>query len=251
MTLLLPGTVIIRDTPEDLFDALGHSFMGAARRAVADRGVFHVALSGGSTPEPFYRLLVIDPRFRGIPWEATHVWVVDERCVPPDDPRHNYSMIRESLLEHVPILPGSCHPMPVLEGGGDERYEQELRSRVECGGDGLPRLDFVLLGMGDDAHTASLFPRSDANRVVDRFITFNRGPHVTPPDRMTMTFPLLNAARAVGVLAVGAKKRATLGRVSEHLSEHPPDPVTLPITGVQPRLGELAWWLDTASAGVE
>jgi 6-phosphogluconolactonase/glucosamine-6-phosphate isomerase/deaminase len=107
----------------------------------------------------------------------------------------------------------------------------------------------VLLGMGDDAHTASLFPGSPAIDERERLIVANDGPNVTPPPRITMTYPLINAARHVAVLVAGARKNATLRRVSDHLHEHGPDPLKLPITGVQPVDGTLTWYLDAAAAG--
>jgi len=244
--LTLNGIVHIAPFADDLYDDLATALFTAAVEAVGRRGWFHLALSGGSTPEPFYIRLVTDPRYRDLPWRQTHLWIVDERRVPEDDPRCNYRMIRETLIDHVPLRSRQCHPMPVLANDAAERYEAELRRHVGAETD-VPRLDFVLLGMGDDAHTASLFPHSPALQERERLIAINKGPHVTPPDRVTMTYPLLNAARQLVALVTGAKKTATIQRVAAQLREHGPDPVALPITGIEPV--RMAWFLDAQAAG--
>ena len=255
----LKDHVHVADTTYDLHDDLAGVLMAAAINAVADRGVFHLALSGGSTPEPFYMNLVVDPRFRGIPWQLTHAWIVDERRVDEEDPRCNFRMIRQSLLDHVPMKSRQMHPMPVLLEDPATAYEEELRrvffpseaglSPVAGAYDKLPRLDFVLLGMGDDGHTASLFPESPALTEQRRWIAVNEGPKVTPPARVTMTYPLINAARQVVVLCTGGRKLSMLSRVSQCLKVYGPDPQRLPITGVKPMDGEMAWYLDGAAAG--
>ncbi len=242
--LQLSGPLCVRKTHDELFDDLAATLMTAANGAVGERGEFHLALSGGSTPEPFFLHLVIDPRFRFIPWQCAHVWFVDERRVPEADEQSNYRMIRESLVDHLPMKRRQVHPMPVLVEDPADAYEAEIRRHVPDG-----RLDFVLLGMGDDAHTASLFPGSPAQQVQDRWIAVNDGPTITPPDRVTMTYPLLNAARQLAVLVTGAGKAETIRRVDQQLFEHGPDPQSLPITGVMPQSGELLWFLDHHAAG--
>jgi len=234
------------------------AMLAAAVEAVGKRGEFHVALSGGSTPEPFYMRLVTDPRYRAMPWERTHLWIVDERRVPEDDPRCNYRMIRETLADHVPLRTRQRHPMPVLADDPASLYEAELRRIVDPNAK-VPRLDFVLLGMGDDTHTASLFPHSPAIHEREKLVAVNAGEHVTPPDRVTMTFPLLNAARRLAVLVTGAKKAAALRRVESQLQTAGPDPVAVPITGIQPGTanvgdalpGDLTWYLDAPAAGCD
>jgi 6-phosphogluconolactonase len=243
-TLKLNGSVFIRPTADRLYDDLASVLMVMAHRAVDTRGAFHMALSGGSTPEPFFHRLIIDPRFRDLPWEHTHVWQVDERQVPEDDDRSNWKMIRESLIDHVPMRRRQKHAMTVLEPDGDKRYEREIMDHLPDG-----RLDFVLLGMGDDAHTASLFPGSPAQHERRRWVAFNEGPTVTPPTRMTLTYPALNAARELAVLIAGWGKAAALKRISEHLVARGPDPIVLPITGIAPSDGRLVWYLDAAAAG--
>ncbi|MEE9212932.1 MAG: 6-phosphogluconolactonase [Phycisphaeraceae bacterium] len=254
MGLQLTGNVHVAQTPDQLYDDLAAVLMVAALRAAEARGVFHLALSGGSTPEPFYVRLVTDPRYRALPWNKTHLWLVDERRVDEHDDRSNYKMIRESLANHVSLRRRQCHPMPVLAKDPAGLYEDELRRIVDPNVP-VPRLDFVVLGMGDDAHTASLFPGSPALSEALRLIVVNDGPTVTPPDRVTMTYPLLNAARHVAVLVTGQRKAATLRRVNEHLRTAGPDPQRLPITGIDPASGgsradgNINWYLDAAAAG--
>ncbi len=242
----LPDRVHVEDTKEKLFEALGLVLIAQADLALSARGAFHLALSGGSTPEPFYMSLCIDPQFRMFPWEKTHIWIVDERRVPFDDDKSNAKMIRESLVDHLPMPKRNFHPMPVMEDDPAGLYEQELRDVFGEGID-VPRIDLLLLGMGGDCHTASLFPQSDAIGVDDRWIVVNAGEHVTPPDRVTMTFPMLNAARHVGVLLAGAGKHEALRRVETQLKTAP-DPVHVPISAVQPTHGDLVWYLDRAAA---
>jgi len=243
----LPGEVHVAPSADQLYDDLGLVFTSHGLEADRDRGVFHVALSGGTTPWPFYQRLLIDTRFRKVPWERMHIWVVDERRVPDDDDLSNFKSLRESLIEDIPIPPRHVHPMMVMHDKPAELYEAELRA--ECGsGDDVPRMDFVLLGMGTDCHTASLFPNSDAIHVTDRLVVVNDGPNVTPPPRVTMTYPLLNAARHLAVLCVGSKKTEALRRVAEQMASGP-DPVNVPITGIQPSDGVLTWYLDREAAG--
>ena len=248
----LPGSVHIAPDTETLFDALGESLMSAALGAVEQRGVFHLALSGGGTPEPFYVRLVTDPKFRGIPWKQTHVWIVDERRVPEDDEKANIRMLREALLDHVTTPAKQVHAMPVLADDPAGQYEQQLLRAFDLGADvtgfNPPSLDWVLLGMGGDCHTASLFPESPALEVRDRWIVTNDGESVTPPPRLTMTYPLLNAAREVVVLAVGAGKREALQRVADQHDSGSPDVTNIPISGIDPE-GSLTWFLDQAAAG--
>lgn len=249
----LPGELRIAPSPDELFDQLAQTLVNAATRAVGDREVFHLALSGGSTPEPFYVRLVTDPQYRAMPWQRTHVWLVDERRVPETDERSNMRMIRETLVEHVPIRQRQVHAVPVEAENPARAYERELREVIGSEAGATPRLDFVLLGMGDDAHTASLFPHSPALAETDRLIVGNDGPAVTPPPRVTMTYPLINAARHVAVLLTGGKKAATLRRVARQFAEAGPDVEQLPITGVNPLAFDaratMGWYLDAAAVG--
>lgn len=252
---ILPGQTIVAPDTEELFLELGSALRQSAIQAVEARGVFHLALSGGSTPEPFYERLVTDPLYRVLPWKKTHVWIVDERRVPESDPKSNMRMIRESLTAHVPAPEDHVHAVPTETADPAGEYEAlmaevfgmapgaQARSQV-------PKLDFVLLGMGGDGHTASLFPASPALAEQTRWIAANDGPRVVPPPRITMTYPLLNHARRVAVLAVGAGKAQMLAKIAAQMASGGPDIQELPITGVDPRPhgGELRWYLDASAA---
>jgi 6-phosphogluconolactonase len=182
-----------------------------------------------------------DPRLREFPWKKTHLWQVDERCVPDDDDRRNWKMIGDLLLEHSDIPRPQTHPMPVLEDDGDEQYERSLREALEWREKGHDRLDYVLLGMGGDLHTASLFPGSPALEAdPGRLTVFNDGPNVTPPKRMTLTYELLNASRFLCVMVTGEGKRPAIERITAGDLER----TEAPVVGVEPLGGVLRWYLD-------
>jgi 6-phosphogluconolactonase len=248
---VLPGTVILRPTPEDVNDAIASDILSQALACIREFGDFHIALSGGSTPLPLYRLMMFDTVFRHLPWKKTHLWIVDERCVPFDDERSNFKQIKEIIVDHADIPKSQVHPMEATLPDAAERYEARLREVLEWREKGHDRLDFVLLGMGSDAHTASLFPHSKALKdrsYPPRMVLGNDGPEVTPPNRVTMTAHLLNAARCLGVMVVGQSKAATLAKVSAAYRAAGHEPYeNLPILSIQPKAGELRWYMDHAA----
>jgi 6-phosphogluconolactonase len=240
----LPGTVVMRPEIDDLFAALAADLMIHAHNCVREFGAFHLALSGGSTPMPFYLRLLTDPNYRQMPWHATHVWVVDERRVPADDDRSNYKHIHEFFVHSTDIPPEQAHDPMALRDDADVAYERAMRDALATREPGQQRLDFVLLGMGEDGHTASLFPHSPALRAAgDRLVVFNDGPSVTPPPRLTMTYRAINSARFVAVLVTGEKKRAMLAEVASGRSAAE----RVPIMGVHPAMGEQRWYIDGAA----
>jgi 6-phosphogluconolactonase len=242
----LPGTVIAAAGVDRLIDLLAADLMVHALNCVRTFGDFHLALSGGSTPQPLYERLMYDPAYRSLPWRRTHLWIVDERRVPFEDPRSNFRMIDETIVDHADIPREQVHPIFAMNEAADEKYEGVLRETLAWREKGHDRLDFVLLGMGADGHTASLFPHSPAIYENDRLVKFNAGPTVTPPDRVTMTYPLINASRVTAVMVTGAAKAATLNRIATG-DETFQD---LPIKGVQPVGGELRWYLDEQACGM-
>lgn len=238
----LPGSVVVRQTADELIDVAASDLMSQAVACVRAFGDFHLALSGGSTPEPLYQRLMYDPLYRSLPWKRTHLWIVDERRVAPTDDQSNFKMIRETLVEHADIPREQVHPIDALAPDADLQYERALREHLEWREKGHDRLDCVLLGMGADGHTASLFPRSPAlvSAPAGRLVLLNEGPSVTPPDRVTMTLELINASRFIAILVTGERKRSTVARVvtgRESVAD-------LPILGVRPLAGEQRWYLD-------
>ncbi len=208
--------------------------------AVRARGVAHVAISGGHTPRPLYRLLAHSPWQERIPWAHTHIWWVDERCVPPDHPESNYATAYALWLQHQPVV--IIHRIRGEES--PERaaalYEQELQQLFDPRA--WPRFDLILLGMGADGHTASLFPGDAALRVRDAWVTVGHAP--SPPHaRVTLTLPLINQARHILFLVAGHNKAPALRRVFQEVSPHPP-----PAALVDPEDGQLLWLLDEAVA---
>jgi len=217
-----------------------------ARDAVAARGVFRVLLSGGSTPRRLFQLLAEADLRDALPWRGTELFWGDERCVPSDHADSNYRMTREALLDAVGLNADQVHR---LEG---ERAELDAAARDYQAAVALafgvavdgppPRFDLVLLGMGADAHTASLFPGTGALGETGRWFVANDVPQLATR-RLTATFPLLNAARAVVFLAAGADKAPALARVLAATG----DATAAPARGIAPR-GTLEWVIDRAAA---
>lgn len=213
----------------------------SARESIAQRGEFSIALAGGSTPKNVYALLADKTIFPDIDWPKWRVFFTDERCVPSDDVESNYRMVSEMLLSKVGICPNCVHRMEVelTSVPAADMYAQAMHNHF--GADG--RFDFILLGMGGDGHTASLFPSTEALDENDAWCFGNEVPQLDT-ERVTLTFPAINAARRVMFLVTGASKADTLARVfndERNVSE-------LPAQGVCPTDGELIWVLDEAVA---
>jgi len=240
----LPGTVVLRKDIEDASSALLADLLLHAQNCVRAFGDFHLALSGGSTPIPVYMRLMTDPLFRTFPWKFTHLWIVDERRVPLSDDQSNFKHIKEIVADHADMPTDNVHPILAENPDAAESYERELQQTLAWREKGHDRLDFVLLGMGADAHTASLFPNSPALDDRGRLVMDNDGPEVTPPPRITMTYPLINSARYVAVLVSGRGKRDTLARVAKAASAQTAGAHDMPILGVRPSGGVLKWFLD-------
>lgn len=239
--------------PDALRADAADRFVAAARTAVAARDRFDVVLTGGSTLPPVYEILAAEPRRTGVAWERVHVWWTDERCVPPDDPRSNYGVARATLLDRVPIPCEQIHRMPG-EDPSPERaavhHEAALRHAQGLGRGELPRFDFALLGLGSDAHVASLFPDAPTLALDDRLVAaVSRGEVAIPDppvDRLTLTFRALNAARAAVFVVAGTEKAAAVRAVLEE----PTDLARRPAQGIAPAAGPPAWILDRAAASL-
>lgn len=242
----LPGEVAVAPDLDRLLDLVVVDLVAHAINCVRQFGDFHLALSGGSTPQPLYELLMIDPDARALPWRRTHLWIVDERCVPFDDERSNFRAIHETIVEHADIPIEQVHAMPPLTDDGDREYERQLREALAWREKGQDRLDYVLLGMGGDGHTASLFPHHPALNEDQRLVLRVHADSAAPPDRITMTYPLINASRFIAVLVAGKAKAAMIQRIAHGLEPA----CELPIKGINPHAGRLKWYLDAQAAGL-
>ena len=222
----------------------------AARAAIAARGRFTVALTGGSSPVGAYELLA-RVSSEEAEWDKWVVFLGDDRFVPPDDDRSNYGQARRTLLSHVPIPSSQVYPVATDSAAPAEaaaRYADTLAEVFKQPSDGPPPVfDLILLGMGDDGHTASLFPGYSSLSVMDRW-TLSSPPGTLPPpvDRITFTFPVLNAARRVLFLVNGEKKAVPVRDILEGGA----DVQERPAAGVRPSEGELTWLLDEAAASL-
>lgn len=228
-----------------LADVAATEFAGAAGEAIADRGRFTVALSGGSTPRAFHQRLTRKPHRSGIPWKKVLFFWGDERCVPPADERSNYRMAKETLLDPLQIPPANVFRM---EGerkpasAAAAAYEAILREQLADAGR-FPRLDLALLGIGSDGHTASLFPGMPALAEKRKWAISTHMPGA-PERRITLTYPVFNAARRVLFLVSGQDKS---GPVSKIVKKEP-GYRSLPASGIRPGRGSLLWLLDEAAA---
>ena len=228
----------------DLSRRAAEAAVGVINDAVKAAGTCSIVLSGGSTPRTLYQLLASDFRNR-IPWANVHVFWGDERYVAPDDPGSNYRMAREALLDHVPCPPANIHPMPTHYPGPDvaaREYERTLRDRFARE---WPHFDLVLLGIGDDGHTASLFPGSLALAERTRWVVAARAP-VEPYVRVTLTLPALTRGSAVHVLVSGAAKAEAL----RHVLEGAGDWIKYPAAGVRLGTASVIWWADREAAAL-
>jgi 6-phosphogluconolactonase len=243
--VLVPEVVVLPDAAA-LADRAAQTIVEAGREAVAARGRFVLALAGGDTPRRTYARLAAAPHRDAMPWAKTFVFFGDERAVPLDHADSNFRMARETLLDHVPIPRDQVFAM-----GGDAAdpeaaavaYARALTQTFGLKRGETPRFDLVLLGMGLDGHTASLFPGSPVLKEIFRPVAAVHAAAAAIPQRITLTLPVLNAAAQVLFLVSGAEKakavKAVLG-----------DRALLPAGLVQPDKGRLVWMLDTAAAAL-
>ncbi|MBZ0271503.1 6-phosphogluconolactonase [bacterium] len=232
--------LVIEPDRSALFTGMTRDLATIARAAVDARGQFLVALAGGSTPGAFFEHLAAHAG-DAIPWNETHVFWSDERYVPIDHPDSNHDLAARTLLARVPIPRAHIHPIYRADAGPDEAaraYEETLRA---VSGEAVPRLDIVFLGLGDDGHTASIFPGAVGAIPADRLVA--AGPIKTHP-RVTFTPALINAARNVWFLVTGAAKADMARRAIE--GREPTD--VIPARLVDPFAGEVFWYLDEAAA---
>jgi 6-phosphogluconolactonase len=238
---------VYRDA-DDLAYAAAVNLLGLARKAISERGVFTLALSGGSTPKKLYTQLATNPEFCDFPWDRTHLFFGDERHVPPDDKESNYLMTKSTLMTSGRVPEAHLHRVRAELPAADEAaagYETEMRcffTEERCL-NGFPRFDVILLGMGPDGHTASLFPGSKGLEEKERWVIGNRVEKFKST-RITFTFPVLNAARTILLLIAGADKTDMLYEVLVTKR----DAAVYPVQQVRPVDGDKVWLLDSAAA---
>ena len=235
------GTLEVFDSAEIVANAVADLFVERAGEAIGERGQFCVALAGGTTPKAAYALLADEPRSGQVDWRNVAVYFGDERCVAPDDERSNYRMAHETLLRHVPVPESNVFRMRGEDdpASAAQEYASVLRGTLGP----APRFDLILLGMGTDAHTASLFPGEDPHRDEESLV---RAPYVEQAGsyRLTLTPAVINNARCVAIAAEGPAKAAAL----QSVFREPPDAALRPVQSIAPRDGELLWLVDREAA---
>jgi 6-phosphogluconolactonase len=223
--------------------AAANQFVRLTQEATAARGRFSVALSGGGTPQKLYRLLAQSPHKQQIDWSSVHIFWGDERFVPPDDPDNLWRMARETFLDEAPLPAANIHPMPTVGLTPTAAARQYAHALTQFFAPAPPRFDLILLGLGPDGHTASLFPGQPA--LTDaRLVTAVHNAPKPPPTRLTLTLATINQAANVIFLVTGAEKAAAVAQVLR--GERDLD--QWPAQGVQSVNGRLLWLLDQAAA---
>jgi 6-phosphogluconolactonase len=234
-------TIEVLSDRQALIDKALEVILQKLQTAIAERGKFTIALSGGSTPKPLYEALAT----QNLPWDKIYVFWGDERYVPPDHPDSNQKMARQAWLDRVPIPASNIYPMSASFAeptAAATAHERELKEFFGLSSQQFPILDLILLGIGDDAHTASLFPHTEALQVSDRLVTV--GSKDGQP-RLTLTVPVINHARCVVFVVTGASKQPALARIFAPTE----DDFTYPARLIRPK-GEL-WWILDLAAGEE
>ena len=239
-----PEIRIVKD-PTQLARVAADEFKRLAKDTVENKGIFNVALSGGSTPKAMFDLLSSDPWRATIPWSKTHFFWGDERHVPPDDEDSNYRMTKEHLFSKIPIPPENIHRIEAESSNAESaaaKYERELKQHFNLSETEIPRFDLVFLGMGDDGHTASLFPGTD---VVHESKYLVAAPWVEKFDsrRITFTPRVINNSDRIIFLVKGEEKADALVEVIE--GEKNPD--LYPAQIINPNHGSVLWLCDRAS----
>jgi len=240
------GVIVCKDAAE-LAKRAAEYIVSTIRQTLARHDRFSVVLSGGSTPKAVYTLLGQPPLVDRVPWSKVHFFWGDERCVPPDHADSNYRTAYDALLAHLDLPPRNIYriqgEIPPVEAAA--LYERSIAEFFEQENQ-PPRFDLVLLGMGEDGHTASLFPDSPALEEKRRWVAAVE--HTSPPiplvSRVTMTLPLLNTARRIALIVSGSAKAGLVQRALNAAGEAP----LLPVQRVHPEGGEKVWLLDEAAA---
>ncbi|HHH76245.1 MAG TPA: 6-phosphogluconolactonase [Phycisphaerae bacterium] len=239
--------VVVKSSVAQAANFAAELFRSIVCDAIDRTGSCSVALAGGTTPHALYHLLAFESAVSDLPWNAIDFFFGDERDVPLDHAESNFGMAQRTLMDNVPIIPSRVHPMradaPDLDAAAAE-YEKTVRKLVPAGDTGLPRFNLILLGMGGDGHTASLYPGTDALAEKEKLVTTNYVP-VLGRTRMTITYPLINAAEVI-ILLVTGKDKADV--VASLLHQDQSRKAGIPAGLVEPTNGWLSLILDAAAA---
>jgi 6-phosphogluconolactonase len=236
--------IAIYDNKHTLSQHAAEYIMRIAKESIDLHGRFTIALTGGTTPGEAYSLLGSEPIRSQIDWHLVHIFWGDERCIPHTNPESNFYLAQETLLDHIAIPKSQIHPIPADQpdrNAASQAYTVEMQHAF--GTNGIPSFDLIHLGMGPEGHTASLFPNQASLHEKQRLVMPVSVPK-PPPDRLTFTPPLLNAARNVLFLVTGSDKADALRAVLE--GDYQPD--EYPAQIVRPTNGEVVWMLDKAAA---
>jgi 6-phosphogluconolactonase len=244
---LAGAEILVGSDVEETMRIAAGQFAALARKIASKGGIVNVALSGGSTPRHLFRALAAPPFADLVPWTSIQFFWGDERNVPPGHAESNYSMARELLLAHVPVSPANIHRIPTGDGTAVEAadlYERTLREKLPLV-NGLPRLDYNLLGVGTNGHTASLFPHRPTLHEAHRLVVADHVDEVNAW-RVSLTASMLNNSAQITFLVTGLEKAPVVKRIIEGVR----DPESLPAQLITPNNGALTWILDSAAAGL-
>jgi 6-phosphogluconolactonase len=224
---------------------LAEDFRKALVEKAASGESLIVALSGGHTPKAFFEVLSAPPYGDSLPWDKVVFFWGDERCVPPDDDESNFKMTNLSLLSRIKMPPSNIHRVlgenpPEVEA---VRYGKEIKDNVPAGGNGFPLFDWIFLGMGEDGHTASLFPGAPTLNEKEKICVVATHPQ-TGQKRVSVTFPVLDSGKRVSFLVAGEGKKAVLREILENPGKKLPYPASM----VSPSDGVLEWYVDRLAA---
>lgn len=235
--------IIINDDPALLAKQAAEIFVASARGSINKKRPFTVAISGGSTPRQMHKLLPTEPYVQNIPWQKSHIFWVDERCVPQDSTESNYGTAKRDFIDEVPIPQThvhwiTCESSPQMSA---KKYQKTLKDFFCFENESIPRFDLIFLGMGVDGHIASLFPGQKSLYEKEKLVVTVKGgnPNV---NRITMTLPLLNQARHIVFIVTGKEKSRTVQKVLEDRK------IRLPAQKIRPRDGQITWLMDRGAA---
>lgn len=236
------GEYLVFETTDAMSQFMADKWKEISSGATEEKGSFTAALSGGKTPVGFYRRL---SSVEGLDWNRTYLFLVDERFVPWENVESNYGMLKETLLDRISIPPRNVHPIVTKTSSpiaSAEQYEGELRAFFRLPEGGIPEFDIIILGIGEDGHTASLFPGAGALKEPDRLVVqVKLGAAVH--ERITVTLPVINSARNVFFLVSGRRKKVVMRKLRQGHDR------TLPASMVNPQKGNLSFLMDREAAG--